>query len=1041
MDTLKIVEYDKKYAPAIARMWNRSGDCWGGYNLEMTPSRIEQEEASSPHLNLYLALDGEEVVGYCKLSEYRDDEAALYIDLLNVVPAYQKRKIGKALVKKCVERTAELGWPRVDLYTWPGNTKAVPLYKKCGFFWENSDDSTHLMDFIPTVLNTDLIRDYFQQVDWYQDSTRKIEVVPDGERRNDGEFYRYSWSNGIGNLSVEFCRYGRTISGIETDDWSIGIRTDRRKLVFGKSYPVYFDLKNKSGKPLQVEICGKDDKNIAFALQRELSLEKDSVVEGEFLVGVVDQEQNIRRTHPRVLAEVSINGRQARLGLGIEPRFPLNLDFAATSHEIFRPGRENHLFLNLENNFSEPAHFSWKMPESPLLEWLEEMPELQLQAEERKCVSVPFRFRSSGIYHPTLTVLTRPASGEEFTFQKETAFILANSWEPYTGQTKKGYVMGYGLLRVSISTTEHPGGIRFSKTGFKDNCFYLSPVQLGLPFSDEFSKKQPDSVEMQSEPGYVEMIVKYSSEKFRDTALTLYLRLHPDGILQTRARIDTTGNTPGRELIINRRLSFPRKGGYLPYRGEIREMGLENQFSPDYLNCDLIDENWLITKGLGSSLALFWEGSGRLKLSDWQFMFEDKIKVTESSGHYETPAVYLAIDRFRDWRCLREYVQEQAGGKAEALKVIAVTLNGGNPFFVDKLSVKIEECRQRSFSGTFRLSSSAGAVPAEEHSLPASANSKQIDWETAVPGRNISATINLDLELPLMHFRESRAVFQHSGQQQPIKRTEEYLEDMQVFQLSNGRLTARFAVDYFPGLFSLALDGEEWLAHSWPQRCCRSWWAEWGGGINALPEDMRYKTILVEKHAMEWVERTDNFGNPWQGVKIISRIERDERYRGLSWQNFYLMLPQCPVLLLYSVIDQQTGKFLRNWNFETSGFLGHQTENSRNYAIMRNETGQEFRIKAGLEELWLEQVHSLAFGSETSENIMQVYADNTDCRTELSTDRETTSFWMNQKLHLQPGRSYPLPPRFFLFSSSFQPDRELADLKNIRFGIENETEA
>ncbi|MBN1949020.1 MAG: hypothetical protein JW784_04690, partial [Candidatus Cloacimonetes bacterium] len=153
------------------------------------------------------------------------------------------------------------------------------------------------------------------------------------------------------------------------------------------------------------------------------------------------------------------------------------------------------------------------------------------------------------------------------------------------------------------------------------------------------------------------------------------------------------------------------------------------------------------------------------------------------------------------------------------------------------------------------------------------------------------------------------------------------------------------------------------------------------------------------------------------------------------------MLPQCPVLLLYTVIEQQTGKFLHNWKFETSGFLGHQSEISCNYALMRNETGQEFRIRAGQEELWLEQAHSLAFGSDTGENIMQVFADNTDCSTELSTDRETISFWMNQKLDLEPGRSYALPPRFFIFSPHFRPDRELVDLKNIRFGIGNDSRA
>ncbi|MFD0960511.1 hypothetical protein [Paenibacillus chungangensis] len=59
-----------------------------------------------------------------------------------------------------------MGWPRLDLFTWAGNTKAVPLYKKCGFFWEKKDDSVHLMNFIPTVLQTEALLPSLERLDW-----------------------------------------------------------------------------------------------------------------------------------------------------------------------------------------------------------------------------------------------------------------------------------------------------------------------------------------------------------------------------------------------------------------------------------------------------------------------------------------------------------------------------------------------------------------------------------------------------------------------------------------------------------------------------------------------------------------------------------------------------------------------------------------------------------------------------------------------------------------------------------------------------------
>jgi hypothetical protein len=77
-------------------MWNKSSVSWGGSNVVTTEEDIIQEHESSIHLNVYLAVDGDEVVGYCSFSEYKEDEGALYIALLNVRPDYHGKKVGVA---------------------------------------------------------------------------------------------------------------------------------------------------------------------------------------------------------------------------------------------------------------------------------------------------------------------------------------------------------------------------------------------------------------------------------------------------------------------------------------------------------------------------------------------------------------------------------------------------------------------------------------------------------------------------------------------------------------------------------------------------------------------------------------------------------------------------------------------------------------------------------------------------------------------------------------------------------------------------------
>lgn len=174
-------------------MWNRSNESWGGGTNLRTEETVRREMESSSNLYAFLAVHEKEVVGFCSFAHYRYDERALYVPLLNVRPDYHGYKVGRNLILNAVRKTVEAGWPRLDLFTWAGNTKAVPMYKKCGFFWEKKDDNVHLMNFIPTILQTEALAPYFEELDWYADSTRELVIEPDGRRERGFDFFDYTW--------------------------------------------------------------------------------------------------------------------------------------------------------------------------------------------------------------------------------------------------------------------------------------------------------------------------------------------------------------------------------------------------------------------------------------------------------------------------------------------------------------------------------------------------------------------------------------------------------------------------------------------------------------------------------------------------------------------------------------------------------------------------------------------------------------------------------------------------------------------------------
>ena len=53
---IKLVEYNHSYAAAIAEMWGRSSDGWGGYDFNATEESIKQDVDNSSYLNVYLDL-------------------------------------------------------------------------------------------------------------------------------------------------------------------------------------------------------------------------------------------------------------------------------------------------------------------------------------------------------------------------------------------------------------------------------------------------------------------------------------------------------------------------------------------------------------------------------------------------------------------------------------------------------------------------------------------------------------------------------------------------------------------------------------------------------------------------------------------------------------------------------------------------------------------------------------------------------------------------------------------------------------------------
>jgi len=672
VECIKLVEYNPSYAKGIADMWFRSAEGWNGAVMYRTEESVIQGHENSSFLNVFLAVKDDEVIGYCSLEEYTHDEGALYINTLNVRPDYHGKKIGKLLVLTAVNKTMELGWPRLDLYTWAGNTKAVPLYKKCGFFWEKRDDTTHLMNFIPTVLKTEAISSFFETADWYDDSRRTIEIKPDGRRENKFDYSEYNWEKDGKKLRVEFERTGRGMRLIETDDYLVSMTVQNHELVFGRSYKVTFGVVNKSGNPLNVAIKGLNDKNITFNFEKSVYIDekKHQIIEADFQVGKIETEQDPGRTHSCVASEILTNGKKALFKVGILPAYPAKLSMYKYGNESYL-GVKSECYMEIENKFSEDAVFEIDIPEMDGIRFEQRKYKIELKGGEKNTLSIPYTLDKYIYYITDIPVTAYLKTGETIRFRKKIRVAFRG---------RNGIMWGEGddfceILNgpYSVSLNKENNWLWLNRIyGDYFSTFWLYP-KLGKPFSSELSKKKPDNVQCCREGDIAILKATYNLEDFKGLQLTSICELNPNGIIQHYYEVkNLRDRETAEEIWLSDTFYHDMYRGVVPYEGKFIVLDDTAEDSLLYWHSEKITENWLFSYGEKCTRGICWDKEDKIKLDNWYMYFEHNLGKLPPGACVKTKPVTVAIGTFNNWHDFREFALKQAIYEKPALTNIRI---------------------------------------------------------------------------------------------------------------------------------------------------------------------------------------------------------------------------------------------------------------------------------------------------------------------------------------------------------------------------------
>jgi RimJ/RimL family protein N-acetyltransferase len=340
-------------------------DSWPGgftHGNPFTAKRIFEHMQKKEDLRTIVAYSEDKIVGHCNVCGHSLDDEAVYVGLLGVNPEFQGQGYGKAMLIETAETAARLGKRRVDLHTWGGNLKAMPLYKRVGYNWVPKT-SVLMESHIPGILNAPLFEEFFQRHYWYDAYKREIlqemdEIVEDGFG-----IFKYHFEAGEDILDIVVDREAKGISGFTMT-------------LDGKTISAHLKPRSHTGfiglgeTPIELKIQNNQESSLTYSVQLNTSenfiAKLDGPISGEIEPGnqtILNAACAISSTAKALDREVipddkiktqgewilTLGGKSIKLYCGLIPNEAVTL-FAEQSSLCLTPGESKEIALGVRNN-------------------------------------------------------------------------------------------------------------------------------------------------------------------------------------------------------------------------------------------------------------------------------------------------------------------------------------------------------------------------------------------------------------------------------------------------------------------------------------------------------------------------------------------------------------------------------------------------------------------------------------------------------------------------------------------------------------------
>ena len=867
-----IDEYRPEDAARAAAMWQASQSVWYGGDItstRLTEDKVIRDMRNTRRLATFVARAGEQLVGWCDLTHDWKDPKQAYVLSLSADPRVHKRGVGRRLLRAAFDRAMALGFRRLNLDTWAGNRRAMPLYKKMGFFWVPGT-SVIMHNFLPTVLRSPLVVEFLRGIDWYSALRQPTEMVEDDQKLDDRPVYTYRFERDGGLLRIVVDRASGEILAVEGSHFAVALVAPPR-LVIGASGLAQCRLSTDGQSSVGPGALWTE--GALSPARRVLREQKGSTEAGLELTLEAQAKGN-----GLLRAELLVQGQPLHLGAAVEVLAPLEI----TPHAHYWPvalGRPARFSLDVRNHSAAPEAVSLRALHEAGLEVSIEGAPVEVKPGHKRTLAVQVQARRPGVHilrlEPLAAETTSPAGGPQVP-------VAAPGF---------GEVVAYWCGDEAVLESEHvrvtmekASGAISVYDGRGEQKLAAVQLRIGPPFLPPEAWRTGDELALLSERAAGSIRHSMPLPEPAGLRLEQKVSLEAGGRLRLEATLHNASAAPisptarwGIRDFGAQRVAVPLKTGLVHAPTVGFPTWRDGQVAPEDFA-----ENWLAREHRTRALGLHWERFDALSLWDDHHGTSLSLRCGEISpgGRHTLEPVELWVG-VGDWRSARG---QWYSSPADGLRVVGSLRLEARPAVVfagDAASVELVVASEVLRPSTVRVGASASPglrIDQTQVELAEVARQRPDRFSLAVSsdrnGAGVGA-ITLHASSCWTAATHYVPVIRLAGERTACMVQEANEQGQPLVNIDNGWATLRVAPGFAGAVVAWEREGINHLHTSFPTPDVFTWFGPWYGGISpaiGLPEHEHVpgQVGLLAQDSLRWealpqVRRGERI---WSGARL-----------------------------------------------------------------------------------------------------------------------------------------------------------------------------